>query len=73
MRQPSLLIDVETKDSLEVSPEYVNHEYRGKMSAHIAALEAQTRAAGMDYFLMNTSRPLDEGLREYLAIRQGRL
>jgi uncharacterized protein (DUF58 family) len=73
LRAPSLLIDVETKDSLEVSPEYVNHEYRTKMDAHIAALEAGTRAAGMDYFLMNTSRPLDEGLREYLAIRQGRL
>jgi len=27
----------------------------------------------MDYFLMNTGRPLDEGLREYLAVRQGRM
>ena len=28
-------------------------------------------AAGMDYFLMDTARPLDEGLREYLAVRKG--
>jgi len=73
MREPSLLIDVETKDAIEVSPDYVNHDYRQKMDAHITALETRTRAAGMDYFLMNTSRPLDEGLREYLAIRQGRM
>ncbi|HVP48966.1 MAG TPA: DUF58 domain-containing protein [Bryobacteraceae bacterium] len=71
--EPVLLIDVETKDSIEVSPEYVRHEYRQKMDAHIAALETRARAAGLDYFLMNTGRPLDEGLREYLAVRQGRM
>jgi hypothetical protein len=43
------------------------------MDAHIATLEKLARAAGLDYFLMNTGRPLDEGLREYLAVRQGRL
>jgi len=73
VREPVLLIDVETKDSIEVSPEYVRHEYRQKMDAHIAALETRARAAGLDYFLMNTGRPLDEGLREYLAVRQGRM
>ena len=73
LKQPALLIDVETKDSLEVSPEYVTHDYRRKMDAHLAALEKLARAAGFDYFLMNTGRPLDEGLREYLAVRQGRL
>ena len=29
--------------------------------------------AGLDYFLMDTSRPLDEGLRNISAIRQGRM
>ena len=66
-------ISVETKDSVEVSPDYARHEYRRKMDAHIEALRNQSRAAGLDYFLMNTSRPLDEGLREYLAVRQGRM
>ncbi len=31
----------------------------------------KARGAGMDYFLMDTGRPLDEGLREYLAVRRG--
>ena len=28
------------------------------------------KRAGIDYFLMDTSRPLDDALREYLAIRR---
>jgi hypothetical protein len=27
----------------------------------------------MDYYLLETTRPLDEALREYLSVRQGRL
>ncbi len=73
LREPVLLIDVETKDSIEVSPEYVKDEYRRKIDAHIETLQTRARAAGLDYFLMNTGRPLDEGLREYLAVRQGRM
>ncbi len=73
-RQPVLLVDMENAArSLEVSPEYARNEYRGKIDSHIEALKDQTKAAGMDYFLMNTARPLDEGLREYLFIRQGRM
>lgn len=73
LREPSLLIDIETKESIEVSPEYVKDEYRRKIDAHIETLQTRARAAGLDYFLMNTGRPLDEGLREYLAVRQGRM
>jgi uncharacterized protein (DUF58 family) len=73
-RQPVLLVDMEdAAASIEVSPEYVRHEYRPRIDAHIRALRDQAKAAGMDYFLMDTSRPLDEGLREYLFIRQGRM
>jgi uncharacterized protein (DUF58 family) len=73
-REPMLLVDMEIPSaSLEVSPEYARHDYRQKMDAHIEALSSKTRSAGMDYFLMNTARPLDEGLREYLFIRQGRM
>jgi len=73
LRGPALFVDVETRDSIEVSPEYVKEEYPRKIEAHIEALGTRARAAGMDYFLMNTGRPLDEGLREYLAVRQGRM
>ena len=68
-----VLIDLEDKTSMEVSPEYARTEYRQRIDAHIEGLRDKTRAAGMDYQLMNTSRPLDEGLREYLTIRQGRM
>ena len=68
-----LLYDVEnTVNSLEVSPEYARNEYRKRIDAHIEGLESEAKAAGMDYFLMDTGRPLDEGLREYLAVRKGR-
>jgi hypothetical protein len=68
-----LLEDMETQTKIEVSPEYAHNEYRRRIDGHIEALRDQSKRAGMDYFLMNTSRPLDEGLREYLAVRQGRL
>jgi uncharacterized protein (DUF58 family) len=72
-REPVLLVDMENAaDSLEVSPEYARNEYRRKIDAHIEALNHLARGAGLDYFLINTARPLDEGLREYLAVRKGR-
>jgi uncharacterized protein (DUF58 family) len=73
-RQPVLLVDMEdSHQSLEVSPEYARHEYRRKIEAHIEKLSNRARGAGMGYFLMNTGRPLDEGLREYLSVRKGML
>jgi uncharacterized protein (DUF58 family) len=73
-REPVLLVDMENSAAaLEVSPEYARNEYRRKIDSHVEALSAKARGAGMDYFLMDTSRPLDEGLREYLAVRRGRL
>ena len=56
-----------------MSPEYAHAEYRHKIDAHVAALKEKARGAGIDYFLMDTGRPLDEGLREYLSVRQGRM
>jgi uncharacterized protein (DUF58 family) len=73
-REPVLLVDMEdAANSLEVSPEFAHNEYRRRIDAHVEAMSSKARSAGMDYFLMNTARPLDEGLREYLAVRKGRL
>jgi uncharacterized protein (DUF58 family) len=73
-REPVLLVDMENAaDALEVSPEYTRDEYPRKIDSHIEALSSAARGVGMEYFLMNTARPLDEGLREYLAVRKGRL
>jgi uncharacterized protein (DUF58 family) len=71
--EPVILVDLETETSMEVSPEYVQNEYRQKIDSHVEALRAKAKGAGMDYFLLTTDRPLDSALREYLSIRQGRL
>jgi uncharacterized protein (DUF58 family) len=72
LSEPAILIDLETQEHIEVTPEYTKNEYRQKMDAHIADLRERAQAAGMDYYLLVTDRPLDGALREYLTIRQGR-
>jgi uncharacterized protein (DUF58 family) len=68
-RDAAVLVDLETRQQMEVTPDYARQEYRAKMNAHIADLRARTRGAGLDYFLLPTDRPLDAALREYLTIR----
>ncbi|MBN8729620.1 MAG: DUF58 domain-containing protein [Acidobacteria bacterium] len=72
LRGPAILIDMETNDSMEVSPDYAQGEYREKIDAHIQSMRDNAKRGGMDYFQVTTDRPLDEALREYLSIRQGR-
>jgi len=69
---PSILIDLETEQRIEVTPDYTKREYREKIEAHLADLRDRTRAAGMSYCLLMTDRPLDTALREYLTLRGGR-
>ncbi|MBL8234757.1 MAG: DUF58 domain-containing protein [Bryobacterales bacterium] len=71
-REPVVLIDMETQDTLEVSPDYANHEYRQKIDAHIETLRSKAQGSGIDYYLVNTAQPLDGALREYFRIRQKR-
>jgi uncharacterized protein (DUF58 family) len=70
LKGPSLLVDLETDQEIEVIPEYTKTTYRAKMDAHIEQLRSRTRAAGMDYQLLVTDQPLDAALREYLSLRQ---
>jgi uncharacterized protein (DUF58 family) len=71
LKGPSILVDMETEQRLEVIPEYVKGEYLRKMDGHLKQLSERTRAAGMDYHLLVTDRPLDEALSEYLFLRPG--
>lgn len=73
LNEPVLLVDMETGDSMDVAPTYAAAEYREKIEAHIAALREKAQAAGIDYCLLDTSRPLDGALREYLSLRAGRM
>ncbi len=70
LKGPSVLVDLETDQRLEVIPEYARETYVKKIEAHIEALRNKTKGAGMDYHLLMTNEPLDRVLREYLAIRQ---
>lgn len=72
-RESVILVDMEDSNSMEVSPEYARQQYPARIDEHVRTLRDTARRSGIDYFLMNTSRPLDEGLREYLAVRQGRM
>jgi uncharacterized protein (DUF58 family) len=69
---PSILVDLETNNELQVTPDYSKKEYRAKVDAHLTDLRERTQAAGMGYFLLMTDRPLDAALREYLSLRGGR-
>jgi uncharacterized protein (DUF58 family) len=70
---PVLLVDMETDDAMEVSPDYAKNEYPSKMADHLQTLQSKAQGAGMEYFLLVTDRPLDAGLREYFKIRERRI
>jgi uncharacterized protein (DUF58 family) len=71
LRGPSILVDMETEQRLEVIPEYVKGEYRQKIDGHLEQMHERTRAAGLDYHLLVTDKPLDAALSEYLFLRPG--
>jgi len=68
----TLLEDMETGERMEVAPEFARHEYRRLIEAHIEELRRETRGAGADYLLLDTSRPLDTALKQYLLFRHRR-
>jgi uncharacterized protein (DUF58 family) len=72
LKGPTIVVDMETKDELEVTPDYGRKEYRDKVAAHLEDLRNRTQSAGMGYYLLMTDRPLDAALREYLTLREGR-
>jgi uncharacterized protein (DUF58 family) len=72
-KDPVLLLDVEDNVAMEVTPEYAKTEYRQKVDRHIQDLRDESARSGLEYVFMDTSKPLDVGLRNYLAIRQRRM
>jgi len=73
LKEPMLLVDMETQDALEVSPEYAREEYTPRIDGHIDALAKKAAASNIDYFLLRTDRPLDDAMLEYFLIRKGRM
>ena len=72
MNGPSILVDMETDQEMEVTPDYGKKEYREKVDAHLIDLRDRAQGAGLGYFLMMTDRPLDGALRQYLNLRGAR-
>ena len=71
-RDAVLLQDMETGQSLNVSPEYLATEYRDRLQSHLASLRTAAAQARAHQALIATDEPLDRALRRYLLFRQGR-
>jgi hypothetical protein len=67
-----LMEDMETGESMEVSPTFMRSRYRNKIQEHIETLHSSASGTGTDHVLVNTTDPLDIALRNYLLFRQGR-
>ena len=72
LRESALMEDMETGESLEVSPIFMRSRYREKIQEHIQALKDCASGAGADHELIKITDPLDIALRNYLLFRQRR-
>lgn len=72
LKESALMEDMETGESMEVSPIYMSSLYRQRMEAHVGALKKSALGAGADHQLVNITEPLDSVLRNYLTFRQRR-
>jgi len=67
---PASFRDMETDTMIPVVPEELADEYREVVRAHTAELERRFTSYGIDYTLLNTSKPLDHALFRYLTLRE---
>ena len=70
--ESTLLEDMETGQTVEVSPQEMREQYPVRLQAHIDGLKQAANQARVDYLLLNTREPLDVPLRNYLSFRQKR-
>lgn len=61
--------DMETRKKLHVIPEYLRTQYLAILNEHMERIRKELSGARIDYCLMDTSKPLDQGLFTYLAAR----
>ena len=72
MRDAMLLEDMETGERMEIAPDYARRQYPQLIQNHIDELRRTARGAGADYLLLDTSKPLDLALKEFLHFRYRR-
>src|SRR5215470_15857385 len=61
--------DMETRKKLHVIPEYLRSQYLVILNEHMERIRKALSGTRIDYCLMDTSKPLDNGLFTYLAAR----
>jgi uncharacterized protein (DUF58 family) len=64
--------DPETDDTIEAVPSAVREQYLKEVRDVVAYYERELRVSGIDYVLVDTSRPLDFALMGYLSTRAKR-
>jgi uncharacterized protein (DUF58 family) len=64
----SNLEDLETGATVQITPQ-IKKDYQLKLDAHIAAVRMKLLGRHIIYKMLNTARPLDEALREFLVQR----
>jgi uncharacterized protein (DUF58 family) len=72
LKESALFEDIETGETMEVSPVFMRSRYKERIRGHIDALGKSALRAGADHKLINVADPLDGALREYLLFRQRR-
>ncbi|MFT4730335.1 MAG: hypothetical protein ACI9UN_004859 [Granulosicoccus sp.] len=72
LQRTSALRDLETDESVVVSPEYLADTYPAKFKAHCDSIESTCRRVGADYTRVSTAEPLDAALHGYLRFRARR-
>lgn len=72
LKESALLEDMETRETMEVSPIFMRSRYRERIREHIDKLDKAATGAGADHVLVNIADPLDAALKDYLTFRQRR-
>ena len=72
-RDAVVLEDIETRQTMNVSPEYLAEEYGKRMDAHLSALRSAAARARAEQVLISTDEPLDRALRRYLSFRRSKV
>lgn len=69
-RDSVLFEDMESGQTMEVSPDYLEGGYRTRLEEHLAGVRRAAAGVGADFVLARTDEPLDRCLRRYLMFRQ---
>ncbi len=67
---PSGFEDIETHEQIPVVPGKLKDDYRRMVAEHLEALSSRFTGQRIDYTLLDTSKPLDLALFQYLLARE---